>query len=122
MKITKENYFVASAAEFRAIPSKWSLALLRGGEKVRLGNQTFLKNYTSVGGGYNSFSAYWVSADDSTLIRVSDHWSKAATKKVKSCQNIRSCYWWLRGKARVVKKNGRSLTGGIVRFCDMVEA
>ena len=121
--IDRKNYFVATAAEFRAIPSKWARALLRGG-KVRLGNQTFVPDYVSgkdedpYSGIDKSLSAYWVSADGSTLIRVSDHWC-GATRELKRCHSIRSCLWRLRGKPRLVYHDGLRLAGGIVRFRDM---
>ena len=119
----RKNYFVSTEAEFRAIPSKWARALLRGGN-VRLGNQTFVPDYVSRldGDPYSgigpSFSAYWVSADGSTLVRVSDHWC-GATSGMKRCHNIRSCIWSLRGKVRTVFQDGFVLAGGIVRFRDM---
>ena len=136
MKIDKENYFVASAAEFRTIPSKWVRALLRGGKKCRLGNRRYLVNYISrvdemrgdaFSGGYHakSFSAYWVSADGEELIRVSDHWYLgpnarwASSDKAKRCPNIASCHWRLAGKPQVVQSHGFGLCGGIVRFRDM---
>ena len=134
--VDRKNYFVASAAEFRAIPSKWVRALLRVGKKIRLGNRRYLLDHVSkvdemrgdyFTGGYHarSFSAYWVSADGSELIRVSDHWCLGANRrwatsdKAKRCPNVKSCLWWLSGKPHAVESDGFRLVGGIVRFRDM---
>ena len=131
MKITSKNYFVSSEANFRVIPVSWTLALLKGGDQpVRLGNQTFLRDFTSKSPSYGSVSVYWISTDGTTLIRVSDHWSTASChnerETVNRCKSIRKCFWRLCGRAKSETVEFKDLgsscgyfAGGIVRFRDM---
>lgn len=117
MRITRQNYFVASFAKFSSIPAKWTKSLLLAGEhgRVKLGNMEFSRTFLSEGRFYNSFSAYFESADGRTLIRVSDHWCAGTTSKTNACLKIRSCSWALRGRINPVEHGGRLLSGGIVR-------
>ena len=125
MKVDRSNYFVATAAEFRSIPASWTRRLLEGGEgPVKLGNMAFSKIFTSENPYWGSVSVYWESADGSTLVRVSDHWSTdtcvgRTARGVKLCGRIRSCFWRLSGHMNPVRKDWKSLSGGIVRYDSM---
>ena len=120
MRVNRGNYFVASSAAFSSIPKSWTKSLLTAGHgRVRLGNMEFSRAFVSEGGFFDSFSAYWESADGRTLVRVSDHWCTGATRKTNACQKIRSCLWTLRGRINPVSHEGRLLSGGVVRFRDM---
>lgn len=122
MKISKKNYFIASQGSFRVIPSSWTEKILDHaktaveGDKIKLGNNIFKLNYISESYKYSSKSIYYVSDSDQYLIRVSDHWSESDFRGVKTCGNIRSCFWTINGRKQPVVSR---FHGGIVKFSDL---
>jgi len=43
-------------------------------------------------------SVYYISPDGKTLARISNHWSDSNISGVKTCGNIKDCWWRLIGK------------------------
>lgn len=92
-KINKENYFISTKGVFDLISK----------EEFNLIENEYELNYIS------SFSRYWVSKDNKKLIRMSNHWSN-------NCDNIRSCYWFL--KSANIKENKNYF--GIIEFDNLL--
>ena len=147
------NYWEATCGTFRVQPSSWAAKALAAThvvveatetmdmvyeynysvktkqDAIVLGNHTWFPNFVSFNPRYGSMSAYWLSEDGQYLLRLSDHWSEADKgQRVKTCGNIRACWWSLAGHRVSGVFRGKKSPHekgfflGIIKLSDLVES
>ena len=140
----KNNYFTNSRGNFNQVHPKMVEKILgevrsyvemnfspeEGGwgyrftdlpRSIKLGNRIWNYNFMSYSQRWGSTSIYYVSEDETHLMRISDHWSESSVD-TNNCGNIRFCYWCLKGnpyRGVKIKYHDKKFFGGIIPFKEL---
>lgn len=126
----KNNYYTNSRGDFKQVSPAvvrsilhdvdWNEGSPRLPVAVQIGNHSWTLNFVSRSAA-GSISVYYISEDESRLLRISDHWSRSKVKAT-NCGYIKSCFWRLIGKPYCgysTKNHDRKFFGGIIPFAEL---
>lgn len=124
-KINKTNYFHSTMGTFKSIPKIWTQTLTTVGVHTPCCLGERIWRLAHISNDSKRWSGYWVSDDDSSLIRISNHWCYIRSKKnggntkIIPCKNIHSNIWRLKhgiNKNCVFDFDNTQVIGGVINF------